>query len=67
MRIENLTFKLDDNGKKHSRHKKLTLLTKMETSINVQTNIFTALENKGFADPRNKKTDIQFFNIDRER
>jgi hypothetical protein len=26
--------------------------------------LFTALANKGFADPREKKADIHFFNID---
>jgi hypothetical protein len=67
MRIENLTFKLDNNGKKATVDiKKLTLFDKeMETSINVQTNTFSQRwKIKGFADPRNKKADIQFFNID---
>jgi hypothetical protein len=67
MRIENLVFKLDDNGKKATINiKKLTLFDKeMETSINVQTNTFSQRWRiKGFADPRNKKADIRLFNID---
>jgi hypothetical protein len=67
MRIENLTFKLDDNGKKATIDiKKLTLFDKeIETSINVHTNTFSQRWSiKGFADPRNKKADIRFFNID---
>lgn len=67
MRIENLKFKLDDNGKKATIDiKKLTLFDKeIETSINVQTNTFSQRWRiKGFADPRNKKADIRFFNID---
>lgn len=67
MRIENLTFKLDDNGKKANiaiTH--LVLSNKeLETAINVQTNTFAQRWRiKGYADPRNKKADIQFFNID---
>jgi hypothetical protein len=68
MRIENLTFKLDDNGKKAKIDiKKLTLFDKeMETSINVQTNTFSQRWRiKGFADPRDKKADIRFFNVDK--
>lgn len=68
MSIENLTFKLDDNGKKATIDiKKLTLFDKeIETSINVQTNTFSQRwKIKGFADPRNKKADIHFFNIDK--
>jgi hypothetical protein len=68
MRIENLTFKLDDNGKKATIDiKKLTLIDKeIETSINVHTNTFSQRWSiKGFADPRNKKADIRFFNMDK--
>lgn len=67
MSIENLTFKLDDNGKKATIDiKKLQLFDKeLETSINVQTNTFAQRwKIKGFTDPRNKKADIRFFNID---
>lgn len=65
--LENLTFKLDDEGKKASVYfKKLTLKDKeLDSNINVQTNTF--VQNwriKGFADPRNNKTDVRFFNLD---
>jgi hypothetical protein len=67
MNIENLTFKLDDNGKKANiAIQKLVLSNKkLETALNVQTNTFSQRwKIKGFADPRNKKADIRFFNID---
>ncbi|WP_269685995.1 transglycosylase domain-containing protein [Flavobacterium lacustre] len=67
MSIENLTFKLDDNGKKARIDiKKLILDDKeLETAIDVQTNTFKQRwEIKGFADPRNKTADIRFFNRD---
>jgi len=67
MDVENLKFKLDDNGKQATIDiKKLVLFNKdLETSIHVKTNTFTQhWKIKGFADPRNKKADIRFFNID---
>lgn len=67
MEIKNLTFKLDDNGKKAKiNFQKLLLADKqLETSINVQTNTFTQRwKINGFADPRNKKADIAFTNQD---
>jgi hypothetical protein len=67
MKLENLVFKLDDNGKKAIIDiKKLVLIDKqLDTNINVKTNTFTQRWRiKGFADPRNNKTDISFFNID---
>ena len=67
MTLENLVFKLDDNGKKATvNFKKLTLFeTKLESSIEVQTNTFAQRwKINGIADPRNKKGDLRFFNID---
>ncbi|MGM8361021.1 transglycosylase domain-containing protein [Flavobacterium sp. ARAG 55.4] len=67
MEVENLKFKLDDNGKKATIDiKKLVLLNKeLETSIHVKTNTFgQRWKIKGFADPRNQKADLRFFNID---
>jgi hypothetical protein len=67
MSVENLKFKLDDNGKKATiDFKKLVLSDKeLETSINVQTNTFAQRwKISGFADPRNNKVDIQIFNKD---
>lgn len=67
MKLENLVFKLDDNGKKAIIDiKKLVLVDKqLDTNINVKTNTFAQRWRiKGFADPRNNKTDISFFNLD---
>ena len=67
MVLDNLSFRLDDNGKKATiNFQKMRLVNKqLETSITVQTNTFTQRwKIKGFADPRNKKADIRFFNID---
>jgi hypothetical protein len=67
MHLENLSLRLNDMGKKGTmRLKKLVLVDKqLETTIQVQTNTFTQnWEIKGFADPRNKQTDIRFFNLD---
>lgn len=67
MILENLKFKIDDNGKKATIDiQKLTLSNKeLETSIGVQTNTFSQRwKIKGFADPRDKKADLRFFNID---
>lgn len=67
MNLENLEFKIDDNGKKASiAISKLVLNNKqLETSLHVQSKDFDQRWNiKGFADPRNKKADIRFFNLD---
>ncbi|MBP6759433.1 MAG: transglycosylase domain-containing protein, partial [Flavobacterium sp.] len=67
MKVENLSFRLDDNGKKTTiNFQKLRLVNKqLETSIQVQTKAFTQrIRIQGFADPRNKTADIRFFNID---
>lgn len=67
MHLENLSLRMNDMGKKATvRLNKLNLIDKnLESSILVQTNTFTQnWRIKGIADPRNKQTDIQFFNID---
>jgi hypothetical protein len=67
MHLQNLTLRMNDMGKKATmRLNTLVLENKqMESSIVVQTNTFTQRwKIKGFADPRNKQTDIRFFNID---
>jgi len=67
MTMQNLVFKLDDNGKKATvNFKNLTLhQTKLESSIEVKTNTFAQRWRiNGMADPRNKKGDLHFFNID---
>lgn len=67
MHLENLSLRMNDMGKKATvRLNQLNLIDKnLESSILVQTNTFTQnWRIKGMADPRNKQTDIQFFNID---
>jgi hypothetical protein len=67
MHLENLSLRMNDMGKKATmRLNSLVLVDKqLESSIQVQTNTFTQRwKIKGFADPRNKQTDIRFFNID---
>ena len=67
MDVENLTFKLDDNGKKATIDiNTLVLINKeLQTFIHVITNTFEQRwKIKGYADPRNKKVDIRIFNID---
>jgi len=67
MKLENLNFRIDDNGKKTSvAVNKLVLDNKqLETNLHVQSKDFDQRWNiKGFADPRNKKADIRFFNLD---
>ncbi|MFB9109527.1 transglycosylase domain-containing protein [Flavobacterium gyeonganense] len=67
MKLENLVFKIDDNGKKATiAINKLVLDNKqLTTNLHVQSKNFDQRWNiKGFADPRNKKADIRFFNLD---
>ena len=67
MNLENLNFRIDDNGKKASiAISKLVLENKqLVTNLHVQSKNFNQRWNiKGFVDPRNKKADIRFFNLD---
>ncbi|MBF2707139.1 transglycosylase domain-containing protein [Flavobacterium soyangense] len=67
MKIENLSFRLNDDGNKTTvNFQKLRLVNQqLETYIKVETNTFTQrIRIRGFADPRNKKADIRFFNMD---
>lgn len=67
MILNNLSFKFNDNGNKTNiNFQKLRLVNQqLETSIQVQTNTLSQRwKIKGFADPRNKKADIRFVNID---
>lgn len=67
MRLKNLTLRMDDMGRKVTLNMhQLQLQNKqLQTTINVKTNTFTQNWNiKGFADPRNKKADLKFFNSD---
>ncbi|WP_298222444.1 biosynthetic peptidoglycan transglycosylase [Flavobacterium sp.] len=67
MNLKNLTLRMNDMGKKATlRMNTLVLADKqMESAIEVHTNTFTQRwKIAGFADPRNKQTDLRFFNID---
>lgn len=67
LQLENLSLRMDDMGKKATlRLLKMNLEDKkLESAIQVQTNTFTQRWRiAGFADPRNKQTDLRFFNID---
>ena len=67
MKIENLAFRLNDNGNKTTLNfQNLRLVNQqLETSIKVETKAFTQqIRIEGFADPRNKKANIRFFNRD---
>jgi hypothetical protein len=67
MKVENLSFRLDDNGKKTTINiENLRLVNKqLETSITVETKAFKErIRIAGLADPRNKTADIRFFNRD---
>jgi hypothetical protein len=67
MKLERLNFKINDNGKTASiAINRLVLSNKqLETTLHVQSENFDQRWNiKGFADPRNKKADIRFFNVD---
>ena len=67
MILDNVSFRINDNGKKATvNFQKLRLVNEqLETSIKVQTNtISQRWKIRGFADPRNKKADIRFVNMD---
>lgn len=67
MDLKNFKFKINDNDKLTSIDvNKLVLNNKqLETNLHVQAKDFDQRWNiKGFADPRNQKADIRFFNLD---
>ncbi len=67
MNVNNLRFKIDENGRKAIiNFQKLILSEKqLTTSIAVKTNtINQRWKINGFADPRDQKADLTFFNID---
>lgn len=67
MNLENISLRMDDMGRKVKLDlKKLHLEDKeLETTIGVTADNFKQnWKIKGFADPRNKKTDLRFFNVD---
>ena len=67
MKIKNMLFRIDDNGKKTSVNLQQLILQdkNLETSIEVQTSTFKQRwKISGVADPRGRKGDLRFFNID---
>lgn len=67
MDLKNLTLRMNDMGKKATMQLNTLVLAnkQMESAIEVHTNTFSQRwKIEGFADPRNKQTDLRFFNID---
>lgn len=65
--LKNLSLQIDDLGKKtHLQLKTLHIIDKqLESYLQIHTNTCNQRwKIKGFADPRNRQTDISFFNID---
>ncbi|MBK0369473.1 transglycosylase domain-containing protein [Flavobacterium agrisoli] len=67
MKVENVTFKLNDNEKKATLKINQLILAneQLNTQLAIKTNTFEQRWRiNGFADPRNKQADIRFFNLD---
>ncbi|ESU23734.1 penicillin-binding protein [Flavobacterium enshiense DK69] len=67
MKLKNLSLRMDDMGRKVTLHMNDLRLEdhQLQTAINVKTNTFSQNWNiKGFANPREKKADLKFFNSD---
>ncbi len=67
MNLQNVSLRVEDMGRKvRLDMSKLILADKqLETSIKVTADNFNQTwKIKGFADPRNKQTDLRFFNVD---
>ena len=70
MALDNLTLRMDDMGRKVSMNlSKMTLAdNQLESNIHVvEDSIVQNWKVKGFADPRNRKADLKFFNTDTSR
>lgn len=70
MQLENLTLKMDDNGRKVNMNlKKLKLADEqLESYIAVKSdNLTQNWEVKGFADPRDRQADLKFYNSGKGR
>lgn len=70
MQLENLSFRMDDMGRKVAlTMKKLQLKEEvLATTIDVKTNSFNQKWNiKGTANPRDKTADLKFFNSDNSK
>jgi hypothetical protein len=67
MTLENLSLRTSDMGRKVDLHlQSLTLIDKqLQSTINVSTNTFSQRWSlQGTADPRGKRADVSFFNLD---
>jgi hypothetical protein len=67
MSLENLSLRMDDMGRKVDMHLQSLSLTdkQFQSLIDVRTNTFNQRWNiKGMADPRGRKADLEFFNLD---
>jgi hypothetical protein len=67
MQLENISLRMDDMGRKVTMkmHDLQLKNHQLQTSINVKTNTFTQdWSIKGFANPRDRKADLKFFNSD---
>lgn len=67
MQLENIALRMDDMGRKVTmKMDKLDLSDKqLQTTIDVSTNTFSQQwKISGFADPRDKKTDLHFYSTD---
>ena len=70
MHLENLSFRMDDMGRKVTFEMKQLQLKEevLATSINVKTSTFSQIWNiKGIANPRDKTADLKFFNSDNSK
>jgi hypothetical protein len=70
MQLENLSFRMDDMGKKVALTMSQLQLKEeaLATTIEVKTNSFTQKWNiKGTANPRDKTADLKFFNSDHSK
>ena len=70
MNLENLSFRMDDMGRKVTFHMKQLQLKdeNLTSTINVSTTTFNQNWNiKGIANPRNKTADLKFFNSDNSK
>jgi hypothetical protein len=70
MHLENLSFRMDDMGRKVTFEMKQLQLKEevLATSINVKTSTFSQIWNiKGVANPRDKTADLKFFNSDNSK
>ena len=70
MALDNLALRVDDMGRKISMNLTQLRLADKQLESNIKVTEDTIIQNwkvKGFADPRNRKADLKFFNADTSR